>query len=59
MVSGVCVNSGTIPSTTMRGLVVAEAAFLDPHTVRLTRHTRRAAACYKTAGFNGINRLSA
>jgi NAD(P) transhydrogenase len=41
VVGGVCINTGTIPSKTLR------EAVLHPTL----------AECYKTAAFNGINRL--
>jgi NAD(P) transhydrogenase len=52
VVGGVCINTGTIPSKTLR-----EAA------LRLSGYRERGfnyptlAECYKTAAFDGINRL--
>ena len=49
VVGVVCVNTGTIPSKTMREAVLHLSGY----------RYRNLAECYKTAGFNGINRLSA
>ena len=68
VIGGVCINTGTIPSKTLREAVLNLSGYRE-HEVYGASYTVKEnitvfnyptlAECYKTAPFDGINRLGA